>query len=106
MKGYHDNLEDYCYKRYPKTELELAPELEEKRKSKEKRKRKADKLKKAIEDIKEEEYVIDFGMYKGTKITELTSNRDIEYCEWLVEQMGKEKSVKAHVFRWWVNLNK
>jgi len=56
-----------------------------------------------------EKYIIPFGKYRGTKITDMVNPEQIEYCEWILTEMdkysknAKRKSAKYKAFRWWVD---
>ena len=67
--------------------------------------RKSDKL--------SEKYIITFGKYKDTKIVEMVSNEQYEYCVWLYNEMTKnlsnrerKQSRKYKAFYWAVKNNK
>lgn len=55
----------------------------------------SDKIKKGqkkanakLNDIKTpDQYVIKFGKYKGTKITDMTSSEQLQYCDYMIKQM-------------------
>ena len=52
-----------------------------------------------------EDYVLDFGMYDGTKLVDMISDEQIRYCEWLYGSMARKNHyscVKKSAFRWYV----
>lgn len=58
-------------------------------------------------------YIINFGKYNGTKITEMTSDEQYDYCVWIYNRMKEElstnkkkKSRKYKAFSWAVKNNK
>lgn len=75
------------------------------------KKRNSDGVKKSEELSKK--YVINFGKYNGTKIIDMVSDEQYDYCVWLYNKMKnemstneKKKSRKYKAFSWLVNKNK
>lgn len=56
-------------------------------------------------------YVINFGKYKNTKIIDMVTQEQYEYCEWFLDtysktlsKNAKKKDRKYKAFSWWVRL--
>lgn len=56
-------------------------------------------------------YIINFGKYKNTKIIEMVSQEQYEYCEWFLNEYqktlsknAKKKDRKYKAFSWWVRI--
>ena len=69
----------------------------------------AEGLKKSIQANKK--YIINFGKYKGRKLISMTSDEELRYCKWFLDEKYKDisknqkrKNRQYKAFKWWVKI--
>ena len=49
------------------------------------------------------DFVIKFGKYEGRKISTLTSDNDLKYLEWCLNNVPRLSKYTRNMFKWWLN---
>lgn len=50
-------------------------------------------------------YVIDFGKHKGKSITDMTSDTELQYCNWYISTAENTSDKRFKAFQWWCKEN-
>jgi len=48
-------------------------------------------------------YTIKFGKYKGFKISDLTTNEELKYLVWCLDNFSNLNKYTRNMFKWWLN---